>query len=404
MTERLYYDDAYLTEFSARIVQRLTVGGQPAVVLDRTAFYPTGGGQPHDTGVIGGATVLDVFTREEDATVVHVLAEEIGEDVVACRLDWARRFDHMQHHTGQHILTRAFEQVAAAHTVGFHLSDESVTIDLDAPAIPPTLAEQAEDLANRIVWEDRPVVVRLVPRDEAAGVRMRLMPDHLLTPGLRVVDIAGFDQTACGGTHVARTGEIGIIKVLRLEKRGAETRVEFCCGGRALRDYREKHLILSQLAADLTCSYREVGEALARLRTDVKAAQRALKAATAQLITYEAEHLLAYAVVAGKARIIKAAFESREVGEVRALASRLIEAPGVVALLGIAGEKAQVILARSADLPYDLNTVLQQALAMLGEARGGGRPDFAQGGGVPASLEQVAAALDAAERVLLAGS
>ncbi len=404
MIERLYYDDAYLTEFSARIVQRLTVGGRPAVVLDRTAFYPTGGGQPHDTGVIGGAAVLDVFTREEDAAVVHVLAEEVGEDVVTCRLDWARRFDHMQHHTGQHILTRAFEQVAAAHTVGFHLSDESVTIDLDAPAIPPTLAEQAEDLANRIVWEDRPVVVRLVPRDEAAGVRVRLMPDHLLTPGLRVVDIAGFDQTACGGTHVARTGEIGIIKVLRLEKRGAETRVEFCCGGRALRDYREKHLILSQLAADLTCSHREVGEALARLRADVKAAQRALKAATAQLITYQAEHLLAQAVVAGKARIIKAAFEGREVGEVRALASRLIEAPGVVALLGIAGEKAQVILARSADLPYDLNTVLQQALAMLGEARGGGRPDFVQGGGVPASLEQVTAALDTAERVLLAGS
>lgn len=403
MTDRLYYDDAYLTEFSARIVERLTVGGQPAVVLDRTAFYPTGGGQPHDTGLIAEATVLDVFTREEDAAVVHVLAEEVSGDEVTCCVDWTRRFDHMQHHTGQHILTRAFEQVAAAHTVGFHLGNESVTIDLDVPTIPPEVAEQAEDLANRIVWEDRPVVVRLISPDEAAGVRVRLMPDHLLTAGLRVIDIVGFDQTACGGTHVARTGEVGIIKIIRLEKRGAETRVEFRCGGRALRDYREKHNILSQLAADLTCSHREVGEALTRLRADLKAAQRALKTATAQLITYEAEHLLTHAAVVGSVRVVKAAFEGREVGEVRALASRLVETAGVVALLGTAGEKAQVILAHSADLPFDLNAALRQALAVLGEARGGGRPDFVQGGGIPASAEQVAAALDAAERVFLAG-
>ena len=402
MTERLYYNDASLTEFTARVVERLNVGGRPAVVLDRTCFYPTGGGQPHDVGTIGGAAVVDVFTREEDAAVVHVLAEEVDGNEVVCHVDWARRFDHMQHHTGQHILTRAFEQIAGAHTVGFHLGDESVTIDLDVPAVPPEVAEQVEEFANRIVWEDRPVLVQLIPPDEAEGVRVRLMPDHLLTAGLRVIDIVGFDRTACGGTHVTRTGQIGIIKIIRLEKRGAETRVEFRCGGRALRDYHEKHDILSRLAADLTCSHREVGEALNRLRADLKATQRALKTATAQLIAYEVEHLLARATRRGEVRVVKAAFEGRDMGDLRTLAGRLVEAPNVVALLGTAGEKAQVILACSADLPYDLNVALQQALALLGGARGGGRPDFAQGGGVAASADQINAVLEAAERVLFA--
>lgn len=402
MTERLYYDDAYLTDCTAQVVERLNIGGRPAVVLDRTCFYPTGGGQPHDVGTIGGAAVVDVFTREEDAAVVHVLADEVAQDEVTCHVDWVRRFDHMQHHTGQHILTRAFEQVVGAHTVGFHLGDESVTIDLDVAAVPQKATGQVEELANRIVWEDRPVTVQLIPPDEAEDVRVRLMPDHLLTAGLRVIDIEGFDRTACGGTHVARTGQIGIIKVIRLEKRGAETRVEFRCGGRALRDYREKHDILSHLAADLTCSHREVGEALVRLRAELKTAQRALKVATAQLIAYEAEHLLTHAAMRGEVRVVKAAFEGRDVGEVRALASRLVETPGVVALLGTAGEKAQVILARSADLPHDLDAALRQALTMLGGMRGGGRPDFAQGGGVAASADQVNAVLDAAERALFA--
>jgi alanyl-tRNA synthetase len=245
-------------------------------------------------------------------------------------------------------------------------------------------------------------MARLVDQNAADGVRVRMMPDHLLTEGLRVIEIEGFDQTACGGTHVARTGEIGLIKIIKVEKRGDGLRVEFCCGGRALRDYRTKHAIISQLAADLTCSYREVGDALERLQADLKDAQRALRAATARLIELEAEHLLANAAALGGARLVKAAFDERDPGEVRALASRLVEAPAVIALLGTSGEKAQLFLARSADLPYDMNAALRQGLAVLGNARGGGRPDFAQGGGVPASSEQVQAALEAAGQVLRA--
>jgi alanyl-tRNA synthetase len=402
MTERLYYADAYTTEFTARVAERVVTGGRPAVVLDRTYFYAASGGQPADRGTIGGAAVEDVFAREGDAAVVHVLAREVLQDEVACRVDWPRRFDHMQQHTGQHILTQAFVQVAGAQTVGFHLSDDTVTIDLDMPQLAPAVVTEVEDLANRVIYEDRPVMARLVDQNAADGVRVRMMPDHLLTEGLRVIEIEGFDQTACGGTHVARTGEIGLIKIIKVEKRGDGLRVEFCCGGRALRDYRTKHAIISQLAADLTCSYREVGDALERLQADLKDAQRALRAATARLIELEAEHLLANAAALGGARLVKAAFDERDPGEVRALASRLVEAPAVIALLGTSGEKAQLFLARSADLPYDMNAALRQGLAVLGNARGGGRPDFAQGGGVPASSEQVQAALEAAGQVLRA--
>ncbi len=400
MTQRLYYDDPYTTEFTARVVETLSVAGQPAVILDRTYFYPTGGGQPADRGSIDGVDVLDVAPREEDAAVLHVLAAPPDSVEVQCRIDWPRRFDHMQHHTGQHILTQAFVQVAEAHTVSFHLSEDSVTIDLDKPPMPPEVVAKVEDLANRVICEDRPVTQRLVDPSDTEGVRMRRMPGHLLTDGLRVIEVEGFDQTACGGTHVARTGEIGLIKIVRLDRHADGTRVEFRCGGRALHDYREKNDILLGLAAQLTCGYWEIGGAIDRLRADLKETQRMLRANTARLIEAEAAHLLASAEVRDGVRVISAAFEDRDVADVRALASRLVETPGTLVLFGLAGEKSQLILARSADLPHNMNQPLQAALPHLGDARGGGRPDFTQGGGVPAGLDAVRAALDAAAKAL----
>ncbi len=401
MTERLYYTDSHTTAFTGRIIERIEVEGRPAVVLDCSYFYPTGGGQPHDTGTLDEATVLDVFSRDGDNAVVHVLDRRVvGKETVSCQVNWDRRFDHMQHHTGQHILTQAFAQIAGAHTVSFHLSPDSVTIDLDVPTISPDTIARVEDLANQIVFENRPVVARFIDPDDAEGVRIRRMPNHLLAEGLRVVQIEGFDSTACGGTHVARTGEIGLIKVIAAQKRGAETRIEFLCGGRALRDYRAKSAVLAQLTADLTCGYWEIDQAIARLRSDLKTAQRALKTASAQLIEYEAERLLVEARKFGNVQVIRSAFTEREVSEVRTLASRLIQTPGTVVLLGVSGGTAHVILARSADLPYDMNEPLRHALGVLGETRGGGRPEFVQGGGVRAGVSEVERALKEAERAL----
>jgi alanyl-tRNA synthetase len=400
MTQRLYYDDSYTVNFSAQVVERFTVENRPAVILDQTYFYPTGGGQPNDLGKINDVPVTDVFTREGDSAVVHVLAGELETDAAMCHVDWARRFDYMQHHTGQHILTQAFVQAANAHTVSFHLSPDSVTIDLGVATIAPDRVNKTEDLANHIIYENRPITARLIDPNDSEGVRMRRMPGHLMTDGLRVIDIENFDLTACGGTHVARTGEIGVIKIVKLEKRGDKTRVEFRCGGRALRDYREKNNTVNKLIADLTCGTDEVNIAVARVQDDFKQAQRALKAATNQLLNYEAERLLRAAGEESGVRIVKAVFVGRDAGELRLLANRLIETPGVIALLGAAGDKAHLVLARSANLAQDMSALLKNVLPRLGDARGGGQPSLAQGGGVKTDAIQVQAALDEAERAI----
>lgn len=394
---RLYYDDAYLREFSARVTERLTHEGRPAVILDRSAFYPTSGGQPNDTGTLSGVAVLDVAARKEDGAVIHVLAGELAEDDVTGLIDWPRRFDYMQHHSGQHILSQAFVQVARASTVGFHLGVDSITIDLDQPTLSDAAVAAVETLANEVVWADRPITARIIQPDDAEGVRIRKLPEHLLTGGLRVIDIDGFDVTACGGTHVARTGEIGVIKVLKLEKRGDKARVEFRCGGRALTDYREKNAITNTLAADLTCAIPEITQAIARLQEDFKAAQRTLKAATSQLIDYEAERLALTAPAVNGVRIVSGHFADRDFGDLRILATKLTQQPGIVALLATSGAKPQLIFARSADLKHDMNALLKAALATLPNGRGGGQAQMAQGGG-SASPAEIGAALAAASQ------
>lgn len=397
---RRYYDDSYTREFTARVIERTQIGERPAVVLDQTYFYPTSGGQPNDTGTIDGVAVIDVIAREGDAAVVHVLAGEVAADSVTCVIDWARRFDHMQHHTGQHILSQAFVEIAGANTVGFHLSPDSVTIDLDKVNLSADVVSRVENLANDVIFADCPVTARTVGRGDLDGVRVRKIPEHLLTDGLRVIDIDGFDVTACGGTHVARTGEIGIIKVLRTEKRGDKTRVEFRCGGRALRDYRDKNALANQLTAALTCKQDEVPAAVARLQEDFKAVQRSLKAAVQQLIDYEAEQILRDTPETGDLRVVKLAFEDRDAGELRTLAGKLTRSAPLVVLIGTAGEKAHLIFARSEGLPQDMNALFKAVIPLLDGARGGGQAAMAQGGGVPARLDQVRSALDAAEVML----
>lgn len=402
MAERRYYTDSYTAQFTAQVIERLNVSGHPAVILDQTYFYPASGGQPSDAGSITGVALVDLQTRDEDGAVLHVLAEDVPAEAVDCQIDWARRFDHMQHHTGQHILTQAFVQVAGANTVGFHLSPDSVTIDLDKIGLSPEILAQAEDLANRIVWENRPVTARLMEEEAASDVRMRKKPGHLLTDGLRVIEIEGFDKTACGGTHVAHTGEIGIIKVLKLERRGDKTRVEFRCGSRALRDYQQKNAVVNGVVSVLTCRPDEVESSVVRLQEQIRDLTRSLKAASSQLIEYEAEHLLRQVGERDGVRIVKTTFENRDAGELKMLVNRLIEQPNVVVLLGTSGEKAQLIFGRSADLPYDMNAIIKQVLPILGQARGGGQPALAQGGGVRANAEQLQTVLDAAEIIIKA--
>ncbi len=397
MTDRLYYADSYTTHFEATVIEQMTHKGKPALVLNQTYFYPTSGGQPHDTGTINGFSVIDVIVRDEDAEILHVLDTHLSyseEKMVTCQVNWVQRFDHMQQHTGQHILTQAFIQTAEAKTVSFHLSPESVTIDLDVNSLTDKQIEAAEKLANEVIQADKPVTATLRQMDDQDGVRMRKMPKHIVTDGLRVVEIEGFDTTACGGTHVARTGEIGLLKVIKLEKRGDKTRLEFRCGGRALSDYGNKHQVISTLATEMNCRFPEVPENVTKLRADLKAVQTSLKELREQLVQYEAAKLLAEASRTNGYALIIGNFDGRDAGEVKLLASRLTESASVVVLMGTAGEKSQLVFARSADLAFNMGALLKDAVGKLG-GRGGGQPAFAQGGGVTATIDQIKTVIEA---------
>lgn len=401
-TERLYYHDSHTTFFEASIIEHLQVHDRPAVILDSTYFYPTGGGQPHDTGTINEVVVVDVFTRPDDLAVVHVLAAPLkpGDDRAICQLDWSRRFDHMQQHTGQHILTQAFIQSAGINTVGFHLSADTLTIDLDRLNISPQVVEQAEKLANEMVFKDLVVNVSIVdPATVGGDVRKRGTPDNIATDGLRIVEIGDFDRTACGGTHVDSTGEIGLIKVVKLEKRGDKTRIEFRCGGRALADYGLKNEITNQLTAALSCGLPEMTQAVAKQSDQIRELQRQLKDAKTRLLEFEAAKLSAQAEVKSDRRVVRLITTDYDLNDLRILAKQIVAAPGVYVLFGIPGDKANLLIARSADIDMNLNPALQAALKVF-SGRGGGTPDMVQGGGVPATADQLESAFAAAEGVL----
>ena len=403
MTERLYYTDAYTIRFQANILERAQHQKQLAVVLDRTYFYPTSGGQPCDEGQIAGTPVTDVIIRESDQAVLHIMAGEVWSgNPVSAEIAWPRRFDHMQQHTGQHILSQAFIRAAAAETVGFHLGQEYSTIDLHRSDLTGSQVEQAETIANQIIWENRPVTARFVSQEEAGNLPLRKIPP-VNSHQLRLIDIDSFDLTACGGTHVTRTGEVGMIKIVKLERRNQELRVTFQCGRRALLDYRQKNRIVNKLAADLTVGYWELEEAVARLRDENKSSRTLLKRQQAELLLAEADRLLRQARRQDNVTIVTQAFAAdRDPGHVRQLGNLLVQNAGVVALLGVAGGSARLVFCRAGDAPGEMNQLIKAALQVLGSTAGGGTPAFAQGGGPGADVERVQAALQRAERLLLA--
>ncbi len=384
MTERLYYPDSYCTVFDAYVVECLTLNDSQAVVLDRSAFYPTGGGQPHDTGTLNGNPVVDVIEREEDQVPIHVFSSTSAKsalrpgDQVQGAIDWSRRFDHMQQHTGQHLLSQAFIQTVEADTVGFHLSHDYSTIDLNCATLSEDDIARAEALANQIVFDDRPIVARFVEPDELASLPLRKAPPA--KDSVRVVQVEGFDWSACGGTHVARTGEVGLIKVVRGERRGLETRITFLCGHRALTHYHRLNTLTRDLAMRLSVGVEELPEALERLQSEARATRKDRDRLQQLLLDHEAVALAATAQVIGPVSLVRQVFEVREVEEVRQLATRIVSQPNHAALLGVRGAKAQLIFARSADLSYDMRPLLRAACRLVGGG-GGGTPDLAQGGG-----------------------
>ncbi|HTP10955.1 MAG TPA: DHHA1 domain-containing protein [Anaerolineae bacterium] len=390
MTERLYYADAYLRSFEAQVIDRLELNGRPVIILDRTAFYPEGGGQPPDRGTLNHVDVVDVQTREADDEVLHILAAPLSVEKVTGTVDAARRFDLMQQHTGQHILSQAFIHTANAETVSFHLNpdpnDGALTIDLNKGALTSAEIDRAEDFANSIVYENRLVTARFVSDEELQALPLRKPPKF--DKAIRIVEIQGFDWSACGGTHVARTGEVGMIKIVKVEKSGGETRIEFRCGRRALIDYRRKHQIISQVASDLSIGFWELDRAIGRMQADGKAARKQLLEADARLQQYEARELLNSIEPRGDFGLITQVWLQRDAAYLKRMASLLVAQPKTVVLLGATGQSLALVFARSKDLSIDLGALLKAAAARLG-GKGGGSPDFAQAGGPAVSEEQL---------------
>ena len=400
MNERAYYEDSYTTKFKVNVLERLVHDGRPAVVLDHTYFYPTSGGQPCDLGQMNDVAVVGVLIRPENGAVLHVLENELDGEQVTAVINWQRRFDHMQHHTGQHILSQAFIQIAAAQTIGFHLSAASVTIDLDKNSLTPATLEEVEQLTNEIIWQNRPVRVRTVNAAEVQTLPLRKIPP-VRDGKLRLIEIDDFDLTACGGTHVARTGEIGLLKIIKQERHGEKQRIEFRCGHRALRDFQQKHQIVAQLSAQLTTAATELSTAVAQLQEDNKQSRRQLKKQQVELDRLEVQQLLSQGERHMDTILVTHVFSDRDPGQVRAVGSQLARNEGVVALLAMAGDRSQLIFCRSQSAPGKMNKLLPIALNELGSQSGGGSDAFAQGVGPPATIADVQHAILTAKKAFL---
>ncbi len=377
VTERLYYSDSHLIEFEARIVDVTErVSGWTAIVLDRTAFYPTGGGQPSDTGTLNGSRVVECID-DGDKGVLHVVqgAAPRRDSVVRGRVDWARRLDHIQQHTGQHILSQALITLFNAPTRSFRVMEASCEIDVELDNPTTEVIERAVELANNVIWEDRAITILNVTPDQAAELPLR--KESAREGELRLIEIEGFDLTPCGGTHAYRTGEVGMIAVRSWERAKGLTRIEFVAGTRALADYRKANKTAREIAAMFSTGRDDAPQLAAHMVEENKELHRRIRVLEEEAAGVEAERLLATA----RDGIVSRVFEGRDAESLKKLAHALISAPGTIALLASRDkDMARLVFARSADAPGDMSALMREACARL-DGRGGGRPDMAQGGG-----------------------
>jgi alanyl-tRNA synthetase len=386
MTHRHYYSDAYRREFTATVLERSADGTR--LYLDETAFYPTSGGQPHDLGTLGGVDVVDVV--DEDSRIAHVLSRPIdaAEPRLVGRIDWTRRYDHMQQHTGQHLLSAVFEDLFGAKTVSVHFGPESSTLDLDVEDLTPEQIVAAESRANEVVGEARPVVVTF--EDAATAQGLRKASERAGT--LRVVSIEGVDRSACGGTHVRTTAEIGAVLVRSSEKVRKTTRVEFVCGRRALRRARRDLEALSAIAKSLSSSLDDAAAVVAAQSERLREGDNARKKLDRELSAYRVRERYDAATPDASGVRTVVVRDAASIDELRALAQAAFALSRLV-VVGALSSPPSVLLASSEDSGVDAGKLLKERLAAVG-GRGGGSPRLAQGSVPDAStVESVVAAL-----------
>jgi alanyl-tRNA synthetase len=402
-TEKLYWADPFATTFEAQSPPRLAeLGGRRTVVLDRTLFYPEAGGQLADAGtlVVGDRTLRVADVQIDDAGDIHHVVEgdlreaDLAAAAVRGTIETARRRDHMAQHTGQHALSRALVDVARADTVSSRLGATTCTIDVEG-ALDERDVARAEDLVNAVIMDDVPVKQLFPTPDELRALPLRRPPK--VDRDVRVIEIEGFDFSPCGGTHCTRTGQIGVVRVVGLEKYKGGWRVTFHAGRRAIDDARRKEAVLGELAREFTCGVLDVGNAVGKLRAELKARTDALSGARGELVELVAARVLdAHPPAAEGVTPVVLVRDRDDVGTLRALAGRLASRGDVVAVcaggLAEGGADRNVVVQRGATASFDCGAWLKRVAAEHG-GRGGGRPERAEGrlpsGLSPEALEQL---------------
>jgi len=369
-TKRLYLESPYKVEFEAQVVEKMIWEQKPALILDQTCFYPESGGQPCDKGMINGIEVIKVL--EDEARIIHLLAEDISSAKVTGKVEWQIRFDHMQQHSGQHILSQSFHEFLGAETLSFHLGEAISSVEMDLRKISEEEVENVERRANEIVFQDREIKCYFIPEEKIESVPLRRPPKK---KGLiRVVEVSDFDFSACGGTHVRRAGEIGLIKILKLERIRNNIRFEFICGKRTLEDYLWKNRILRELSTRFTVNEGEILSSVEKLSSDLKSQKRKGKKMQEKIAQYEAQEIIQET----KERIIKELFVDKTPEEVRFLALNIIRKGDFVVLFGLKGEeRGHLILACSENINIDMREIVPLVSPLI-KGKGGGRPSLVE--------------------------
>ena len=403
MTDRLYYHDSFLYDFEAE-VRELRLNPKPALILDRTAFYPTSGGQVFDTGVISTEKETLKVTEvadAEDGRVIHYLEAPPREikpgTKVHGQIDATRRRDHMQQHSGQHVLSAAFVRRFDLHTVSFHMADDYCSIDLDTPTLTKTQIEEAERLANEIILENRPVEIRFVTQEEAGKLGLRKIPvaDR---DELRIIDIRDVDLSACGGTHVSQTGQIGCILLRKAEKVRQGCRVEFIAGQRAVATARRDFTTLTEAAGLFSAHIYDVPQQARKSLDEIRVLRKQREQSLEELAEAQASAILAETAEINGRRLVIRTFADRDMNFLKLLAQKLTRiAPNIAALLATISPQPSLIFAQSSGQPSDMGALMKEVMSKFG-GRGGGNRDLAQGG-LP-NPDVVASALDHASGAL----
>lgn len=380
-SEKLYYNDSYIQVFHAQVKKCTPVeGGRYAVILDKTVFYPESGGQPADLGVLDHIPVIDV--QEEDSQIVHVLEKCPEGDEVNGRIDWGRRFDHMQQHSGQHILSGAFYKLLGAQTVSFHMGMCSSQIDLAIDELKPEDSAAVENLANSAVFDNAPVKIHFVDKDNIHKFNVRKMPGKAFE-SIRLIQFDDIDCCPCGGTHVARTGEVGLIKIRGWERKNNAVRVDFVCGNRALMDYQQKNDTVRHLSAALSVPVDGVKEAADRLNSKLDQMDKQVTALREDFYRQLASNLRMQADYSGSTVLVTHSLSDTSATDVSLLAKSIAAQPQTIALIGGVNKeqaKAYLVFACSPDVELNMAEQLKLVLPII-DGKGGGGARFAQGGG-----------------------